>query len=69
MTLAQNDPCVLCEMVAGREEASPAYEDEHVIAVMGLSPVTEGHLFVFPRAHRVTASASRQTGASAIAPS
>ena len=51
MTLAQNDPCVLCEMVAGREEASPAYEDEHVIAVMDLSPVTQGHLFVFPRAH------------------
>jgi histidine triad (HIT) family protein len=51
MTLAQNDPCVLGEMVAGREEASPAYEDEHVIAVMDLSPVTQGHLFVFPRAH------------------
>lgn len=51
MTLAQKDPCVLCEIVAGREEASPAYEDEHVIAVMDLSPVTQGHLFVFPRAH------------------
>src|SRR5215469_8103736 len=51
MTLARNGPCVLCEMVAGREEASPAYEDEHVIAVMDLSPVTQGHLFVFPRTH------------------
>src|SRR5215469_14709045 len=60
MTLARNGPCVLCEMVAGREEASPAYEDEHVIAVMDLSPVTQGHLFV---------SASRRTGVSAIAQS
>jgi histidine triad (HIT) family protein len=48
---ALNDPCLLCEMVAGRTEVSKAYEDEHVIAVMDLYPVTEGHLFVFPRDH------------------
>lgn len=46
-----NDPCLLCEMAAGRAEMSPAYEDEHAIAVMDLYPVTRGHLFVFPRAH------------------
>ena len=46
-----NDPCLFCEMVAGRAEASKAYEDERVIAVMDLYPVTQGHLFVFPRAH------------------
>jgi hypothetical protein len=48
---ALNDPCLLCEIAAEREEASTAYEDEHVIAVMDLHPVTQGHLFVFPRAH------------------
>ena len=46
-----NDPCLLCEIVAEREEASTAYEDKHVMAVMDLYPVTQGHLFVFPRAH------------------
>ena len=46
-----NDPCLLCEIVAGRAEASLAYEDEHVIAIMDLYPVARGHLFVFPRAH------------------
>jgi histidine triad (HIT) family protein len=48
---ALNDPCLLCEMAAGRAEASTAYEDEHVIAVMDLYPVASGHLFIFPRAH------------------
>jgi histidine triad (HIT) family protein len=38
-------------MVAGRAEVSKAYEDQHVMAVMDLYPVTQGHLFVFPRAH------------------
>lgn len=46
-----NDPCLLCEIAAGREEASAAYEDEHVVAIMDLYPVTQGHLFVFPRVH------------------
>ena len=46
-----NDPCLLCEIAAGRAQASAAYEDEHVIAIMDLYPVTSGHLFVFPRAH------------------
>jgi len=46
-----SDPCLLCEIAAGREESSTAYEDEHVLAIMDLCPVTEGHLFVFPRDH------------------
>jgi len=48
---ADGGPCVLCDIAAGREEASPAYEDEHVIAIMDLAPVTPGHLLVFPRGH------------------
>lgn len=48
---AENAQCVLCDIVAGREEASPAYCDERVLAIMDLYPVTPGHLFVFPRAH------------------
>ena len=46
-----SDPCVFCEIVAGREEASAAYEDEHVVAIMDLNPVNPGHLFVIPRVH------------------
>jgi diadenosine tetraphosphate (Ap4A) HIT family hydrolase len=44
---------VFCEIVAGREEASAAYEDEHVVAIMDLNPVNPGHLFVIPRVHVV----------------
>jgi diadenosine tetraphosphate (Ap4A) HIT family hydrolase len=39
MTVATDGPCVFCEIIAGREEASLAYEDERVIAVMDLYPV------------------------------
>jgi diadenosine tetraphosphate (Ap4A) HIT family hydrolase len=51
MTVAKDGPCLFCEIIAGREDASLAYEDERVLAVMDLSPVNQGHLFVLPRAH------------------
>ena len=51
MTVAKDCPCLFCEIIAGREEASLAYEDERVIAVMDLYPVNQGHLLVLPRAH------------------
>jgi histidine triad (HIT) family protein len=42
---------VFCEILAGREEASVVYEDEHVIAFMDVEPATDGHVLVVPRAH------------------
>ena len=49
--LEHRDTCLLCDIAAGQEEASRAYEDERVVAIMDLYPVTEGHLFVFPKDH------------------
>jgi diadenosine tetraphosphate (Ap4A) HIT family hydrolase len=48
---ADEDPCVFCEIVAGRMPSSRVYEDEHVVAFMDIQPVTKGHLLVVPRAH------------------
>lgn len=42
---------MFCEIIAGREEASLVYEDEHVIAFMDVEPATDGHVLVVPRAH------------------
>jgi histidine triad (HIT) family protein len=50
-TLAERDDCLLCDIVAGRAESSHAYDDERVLAIMDLYPVTQGHLFVFPKEH------------------
>jgi histidine triad (HIT) family protein len=49
--VADEDPCVFCEIAAGRMPSSRVYEDEHVVAFMDLQPVTQGHLLVIPRAH------------------
>ncbi|WP_424533279.1 HIT family protein [Sphaerisporangium viridialbum] len=46
-------PCVFCDIVAGRGEASVAYEDDTVVAVMDINPVTAGHTLVIPRVHVV----------------
>ena len=51
MTPSAQPPCVFCEIVAGRAESSPVYEDEHVIAFMDIRPLTPGHLLVVPRSH------------------
>jgi histidine triad (HIT) family protein len=44
-------PCVFCEIVAKREPASFAFEDDRVVAFMDLAAANPGHLLVVPRAH------------------
>jgi histidine triad (HIT) family protein len=50
-TSAEESPCPFCDIIAGREESSLVYADEHVVAFMDIEPVTQGHLMVLPRAH------------------
>jgi diadenosine tetraphosphate (Ap4A) HIT family hydrolase len=45
------DPCVFCEIVAGRSPASVVARDDRSIAFMDIRPVTPGHLLVIPTAH------------------
>jgi histidine triad (HIT) family protein len=49
--VAAGGSCLLCDIVAGRAESSPVYDDEQVTAFMDIQPVTQGHLLVVPRAH------------------
>src|ERR1017187_7014950 len=49
--VAAEGSCLLCDIVAGREESSRVYDDEQVTAFMDIQPVTQGHLLVVPRAH------------------
>jgi diadenosine tetraphosphate (Ap4A) HIT family hydrolase len=51
MTSPAEEPCVFCEIIAGRAESSLAYEDAHVIAFMDIRPLTPGHVLVVPRVH------------------
>jgi histidine triad (HIT) family protein len=43
--------CVFCEIVAGRLPASAFYEDDLLLGLMTIGPVTEGHAMVIPKAH------------------
>lgn len=43
--------CVFCEIVAGRSPASVFYEDDLVLGLMTIGPVTEGHAMVMPKEH------------------
>jgi len=43
--------CVFCEIVARRAPASMVYEDDAVVAFMGIQPSAPGECLVIPKAH------------------
>jgi histidine triad (HIT) family protein len=43
--------CIFCEIVAGRSPVSAFYEDDRVLGLLTIGPVTEGHAMVIPRQH------------------
>jgi diadenosine tetraphosphate (Ap4A) HIT family hydrolase len=52
-TSAGLDGCPFCDISAGRSRASVVHEDELLMVLMDLNPVTRGHLLVVPRVHAV----------------
>lgn len=55
-------PCVFCEIVHGREPATVVRDWPHVLAIVPLDPVPDGHLLVLPKDH----SADFTTGSEAL---
>ena len=45
------DGCIFCEIVAGRAEASVAYEDDATLAFMDLGQFHPGHTLVVSKKH------------------
>ncbi|WP_248962156.1 HIT family protein [Sphaerisporangium perillae] len=45
------DPCLYCDVVAGRTEASLVFQDDVAIVVMEGNPVNPGHALVIARGH------------------
>lgn len=43
--------CIFCAIIQREAEASFVFEDDLVVALMDIQPVTEGHLLVIPKAH------------------
>jgi histidine triad (HIT) family protein len=45
------EPCVFCDIVAGRAPADIFHEWDDALAIVPLNPVTPGHLLVIPKIH------------------
>lgn len=43
--------CIFCQIIAGESSASAFYEDDVVLGVMTIGPVTTGHAMVIPKRH------------------
>ncbi|SER96298.1 histidine triad (HIT) family protein [Salisediminibacterium halotolerans] len=50
--LAQHSDCIFCKIVSGDIPGAKVYEDEHVLAFLDISQVTEGHTLVIPKNHQ-----------------
>lgn len=48
------NPCLFCEIIAGRIHAPLVYEDADVIGFLDHRPVFKGHVLLVPREHVVT---------------
>ncbi|MDN4608592.1 HIT family protein [Sporosarcina highlanderae] len=44
--------CIFCKIVEGSLPSEKIYEDEHVVALMDVMPVTKGHVLLIPKTHR-----------------
>lgn len=44
--------CIFCKILEGSVPSEKVYEDEHVLAIMDIMPVTKGHVLVIPKKHR-----------------
>lgn len=57
------EECIFCKIVRGESPVSKFYEDEDVLGLMTIGPVTEGHAMVIPKRHATyLAEMDEQTG-------
>ena len=45
------EECIFCKIVRGESPVSRFYEDDVVLGLMTIGPVTEGHAMVIPKRH------------------
>lgn len=43
--------CIFCKIAHHEIPSSIVYEDEHVLAILDISPVTKGHTLILPKKH------------------
>ena len=43
--------CIFCEIIAGNIPSRKVYEDEHVLAILDVNPLSAGHTLIMPKKH------------------
>ncbi|OGY41555.1 MAG: HIT family hydrolase [Candidatus Buchananbacteria bacterium RBG_13_36_9] len=46
-----NGDCLFCQIINGQAPANKVYEDENVIAILDIHPVSLGHTLIVPKKH------------------
>jgi histidine triad (HIT) family protein len=46
-----NADCVFCKIIKGEIPAYKVYEDEFVLAILDINPLSKGHTLVIPKRH------------------
>lgn len=46
--------CVFCRIIQGQIPGVKVFEDESVVAILDINPITRGHTLVLPKAHHET---------------
>ncbi len=44
--------CIFCSIIRGKTPAAKVYEDDDILVIMDIKPITQGHLLVLPKVHR-----------------
>ena len=50
-SLKTESTCIFCEIGGGREDSSKVYEDNRILAFMGIRPIHPGELLIIPKQH------------------
>ncbi len=47
--LQHMDSCIFCRIIQREIPASIVYEDDHVLAILDIDPITDGHTLIIPK--------------------
>jgi histidine triad (HIT) family protein len=64
--MTENEACIFCRIVAGREKASFVAQGTDAVAFLDLHPINEGHTIVVPRKHAASISEVDEVAAVAM---